>query len=74
MKHLGVDLKIKVKTEESGTDFYKYWEDAKVNVPVFMASLPTPITSCRRTTLNIVYNPRNTEIRQLDLTLGLGKF
>merc|ERR1719341_533669 len=72
MKHLGVDLKIKVKTEESGTDFYKYWEDAKVNVPVFMASLPTPITSCRRTTLNIVYNPRNTEIRQLDLTLGLG--
>merc|ERR1719341_1788396 len=37
-----------------------------------MASLPTPITSCRRTTLNIVYNPRNTEIRQLDLTLGLG--
>merc|ERR1740119_39857 len=72
MKHLGVDLKIKVKTEESGTDFYKYWEDLKANVPVFMATLPTPITSCRRTILSIVYNPRNTEVRQLDLTLGVG--
>ena len=67
-------MKIKVKTEETGVDFYKYWEDLKVNVPVFLTSLPTPITSSRRTTISILYNPRNSEAKELDLFVGLGKF
>ena len=66
-------MMVKVKTEESGIDLYKFWEDLKTNIPVFMASLPTPVTSCRRTTISVLYNPRNSEVKELDLTLGLGK-
>ena len=72
-KLFGVDMKVKVKTEESGIDILKYWEDLKTNVPVFMASFPTPITSNKRTTITISYNPRNSEVKELDLFLGLGK-
>merc|ERR1711931_198081 len=75
-KPFGLDLKLKVRTEESGSiDLYKMWDDLKTNVPVFLTTLPTPITACRRTNVQIVHYPSSSETKEMDfyLTVGYGE-
>jgi hypothetical protein len=71
-KPFGLDAKVQVKTEEAGIDLYKLWDDLKVNVPMFMGSLPNPVTSSKRTHVIISHNPQNSEIKQLDFSLNIG--
>lgn len=55
-------------------DVYKLWEDLKVNVPVFLTTLPTAIQSTsRRTTIRITYNPKTSTTKQFDFNFRLGK-
>ena len=72
-KPFGLDAKIQVKTEQSGTDLYKLWDDLKVNVPMFLGSLPNPVTSSKRTHVIITHNPQNSDVKQLDFLLKIGK-
>merc|ERR1711931_379388 len=75
-KPFGLDLKLKVRTEESGSiDLYKMWDDLKTNVPVFLTTLPTPITACRRTNVQIIHYPSSSETKEMDfyLTVGYGE-
>lgn len=55
-------------------DLYGLWEALKINVPVFTASLPTPITSSRRSTIQITYNPRTSETKEIDFSVAIGEF
>ena len=64
---------MQIKTEQSGTDLYKLWDVLKVNVPMFIGSLPNPVTSSKRTTIVISHNPQNSEVKQLDFLLNIGK-
>ena len=66
---------MKVRTEESGSiDLYKMWDDLKTNVPVFLTTLPTPITASRRTNVQIVHYPSSSETKEMDFYLTVGKF
>ena len=73
-KPFGLDAKLLVKTEQSGLDLYKLWDDLKVNAPMFLGSVPNPVTSSRRTHIAITHNPQNSEVKQLDFLLKIGKF
>jgi len=68
---VGIDLKMTGRTEESGMDVYKFWEDLKVHVPSFMASLPLPHSSAKRTTVTISYNPQTSEVKEINFYLGV---
>lgn len=72
-KPFGLDAKIKISTEESGIDLYKLWDELKTNVPVFLASLPNPITSSRRTIITLLHNLQNSEIKELNFFLSIGE-
>merc|ERR1711915_767089 len=67
----GIDLKMTGRTEESGMDVYKFWEDLKVHVPSFLASLPLPHSSAKRTTVIISYNPETSEVKEINFYLGV---
>jgi len=67
---LGLDVKVEYESEESSIDVYKLWEDLKTNVPVFLASLPTPITTGRRTSIKVYHNPSNSQVKELDFYLS----
>ena len=72
-KPFGLDAKIMVSTEESGIDLYKLWDELKTNGPVFLASLPNPIPSSRRTTITLLHNPQTSEVKELNFYLSLGE-
>merc|ERR1712168_1768679 len=64
-RELGIDMKLKMKTEESGFDIYKLFEAIKED------SLPVPVHSNKRTSVTVYYNPRGSEVKEIDFFLGL---
>merc|ERR1719474_1962710 len=64
-RELGVDMKLKMKTEESGLDIYKLFEAIKED------TLPVPVHSNKRTSVTVYYNPRGSEVKEIDFFLGM---
>merc|ERR1719378_680607 len=64
-RELGIDMKLKMKTEESGFDIYKLFEAIKEE------SLPVPVHSNKRTSVTVYYNPRGSEVKEIDFFLGM---
>ena len=67
-RELGVDMKLKMKTEESGLDIYKLFEAIKED------TLPVPVHSNKRTSVTVYYNPRGSEVKEIDFFLGMSKY
>merc|ERR1719309_1116539 len=64
-RELGIDMKLKMKTEESGLDIYKLFEAIKED------TLPVPVHSNKRTSVTVYYNPRASEVKEIDFFLGM---
>merc|ERR1712042_157632 len=74
-KPVGLDLLVKIETEELPLDTYKLYEDLKTNTPIIAGGLLTlPITPIRKTKLKVLFNPTTSETKEVDLylTVGLG--
>merc|ERR1711863_218859 len=74
-KPVGLDLLVKIETEELPLDTYKLYEDLKTNTPIITGGLLTlPITPIRKTKFKVLFNPTTSETKEVDLylTVGLG--
>merc|ERR1719309_937722 len=72
-KPLGLDIKLKMETEELPIDTYNMWELLKINTPlIFGGLLPLPLTTIKRTNLQLLHNPTTSEVKELDLHLTVG--
>merc|ERR1711915_958168 len=74
-KPFGLDMKLKIETEELPLDTYKLWEELRTTAPIIAGGLLTlPITTIRRTKLQVVFTPTTSEVKELDLyfTVGVG--
>merc|ERR1712142_554635 len=74
-KPIGLDLLVKIETEELPLDTYELYEDLKTNTPIIAGGLLTlPITPIRKTKLKVLFNPTTSETKEVDLylTVGLG--
>merc|ERR1712212_812923 len=74
-KPVGLDLLVKIETEELPLDTYKLYEDLKTNTPIIAGGFLTlPITPIRKTKLKVLFNPTTSETKEVDLylTVGLG--
>merc|ERR1711915_362057 len=74
-KPFGLDMKLKIATEELPLDTYKLWEELRTTAPIIAGGLLTlPITTIRRTKLQVVFTPTTSEVKELDLyfTVGVG--
>merc|ERR1711915_187462 len=74
-KPFGLDMKLKIATEELPLDTYKLWEELRTTAPIIAGGLLTlPITTIRKTKLQVVFTPTTSEVKELDLyfTVGVG--
>merc|ERR1711887_269719 len=72
-KPLGLDIKLKMETEELPIDTYNMWELLKINTPlIYGGLLPLPLTTIKRTNLQLLHNPTTSEVKELDLHLTVG--
>merc|ERR1711872_641193 len=74
-KPVGLDMLVKIETEELPLDIYRLYEDLKTNTPIIAGGLLTlPITPIRKTKLKVLFNPTTSETKEVDLylTVGLG--
>merc|ERR1711887_296007 len=72
-KQLGLDIKLKMETEELPIDTYNMWELLKINTPlIYGGLLPLPLTTIKRTNLKLLHNPTTSEVKELDLHLTVG--
>merc|ERR1711915_871155 len=56
--HLALDMKLKIETEELPLDTYKLWEELRTTAPIIAGGLLTlPITTIRKTRLQVVFTP-----------------
>ena len=69
-----MDVEAEVKTEEHKTDYFRSVEDLKKDVLSLLSGSPLPLTSCKRTTIQVKYNPKTSEIKETELYITLGRF
>ena len=69
-----MDVEAEVKTEEHKTDYFRSVEDLKKDVLSLLSGSPLPLTSCKRTTIEVKYNPKTSEIKETELYITLGRF
>lgn len=62
-----------MKTEESRMDYLRSVEDLKKDAHSLFSGYPFPLTSCKRTSIKIRYNPETSEIKEADMTISLGE-
>jgi hypothetical protein len=73
-KKLGVSIKLWAETDAKYADFYSYWQKIQKNrCPVFLTSLVVLPSSIRRSSLKVVYNPAESETKEISLHFDLGK-
>merc|ERR1712142_492747 len=74
-KPVGLDMLVKIETEELPLDTYSFFEELKISTPIITGGLLTlPITPIRKTKLKVLLNPTISETKEVDLylTVGLG--
>merc|ERR1711872_1030646 len=74
-KPVGLDMLVKIETEELPLDIYRLYEELKISTPIITGGLLTlPITPIRKTKLKVLFNPTTSETKEVDLylTVGLG--
>merc|ERR1712234_85727 len=74
-KPVGLDMLVKIETEELPLDTYSFVEKLRINTPIIAGGLLTlPITPIRKTKLKVLFNPTTSETKEVDLylTVGLG--
>ncbi len=69
-----MDVEAEVKTEEHKTDYLRSVEDLKKDILSLLSGSPLPLTSCKRTTIQVKYNPKTSEIKETELYITLGRF
>merc|ERR1711872_302509 len=74
-KPMGLDMLVKIETEELPLDTYNFFEKLRINTPIIAGGLLTlPITPIRKTKFKVLFNPTTSETKEVDLylTVGLG--
>merc|ERR1711872_605715 len=74
-KPVGLDMLVKIETEELSLDTYSFFEKLRINTPIIAGGLLTlPITPIRKTIFKVLFNPTTSETKEFDLyvTVGLG--
>merc|ERR1712234_80940 len=74
-KPMGLDMLVKIETEELPLDTYSFFEKLRINTPIIAGGLLTlPITPIRKTKFKVLFNPTTSETKEVDLylTVGLG--
>merc|ERR1711872_294483 len=74
-KPMGLDMLVKIETEELPLDTYNFFEKLRINTPIIAGGLLTlPITPIRKTKFKVLFNPTTSETKEGDLylTVGLG--
>merc|ERR1711872_262485 len=74
-KPVGLDMLVKIETEELPLDTYSFFEKLRINTPFIAGGLLTlPITPIRKTIFKVLFNPTTSETKEVDLyvTVGLG--
>merc|ERR1712198_47432 len=74
-KPVGLDMLVKIETEELPLDTYSFFEKLRINTPIIAGGLLTlPITPIRKTIFKVLFNPTTSETKEVDLyvTVGLG--
>merc|ERR1711970_1201157 len=74
-KPMGLDMLVKIETEELPLDTYSFFEKLRITTPIIAGGLLTlPITPIRKTKLKVLFNPTTSETKEVDLylTVGLG--
>merc|ERR1711872_561707 len=74
-KPMGLDMLVKIETEELPLDTYNFFEKLRINTPIIAGGLLTlPITPIRKTKFKVLFNPTTSETKEADLyhTVGLG--
>merc|ERR1711887_348078 len=74
-KPVGLDMLVKIETEELPLDIYRLYEELRISTPIITGGLLTlPITPIRKTKLKVLFNPTTSETKEVDLylTVGLG--
>ncbi len=69
-----MDIEAEVKTEEQLNDYLRSVEDLKNDVFSLLSGSPLPLTSCKRTTIQVKYNPKTSETKETELYITLGRF
>merc|ERR1711915_574601 len=74
-KPVGLDMLVKIETEELPLDIYRLYEELRISTPIITGGLLTlPISPIRKTKLKVLFNPTTSETKEVDLylTVGLG--
>lgn len=72
-KHVGLSSKLIAETDAKFVDVYSYWQKIKQHGPASIASLGLLPSSIRKTSTKVVYNPTESETKELSLHFTLGK-
>merc|ERR1719457_399471 len=67
-----MDIEAEVKTEEQLNHYLRSVEDLKNDVFSLLSGSPLPLTSCKRTTIQVKYNPKTSETKETELYITLG--
>jgi hypothetical protein len=73
-KKTGLSVKLLAETDAKYVDFYSYWEKLKMRSPVALTSVDVLPSCIRRSSIKIVYNPAESDTKEVSLHFSLGKF
>ena len=71
-KKLGLSIKLIAESDAKFVDLYSYWEKVKQHSLVSIFSLGQLPSSIRKMSTKIVYNPTESETKELSLNFSLG--
>jgi hypothetical protein len=72
-KKVGLSCKLNAESDAKYVDLYSYWEKIKQHCPLSDFSLGLLPSSIRKTSTKIVYNPIESETKELSIQFNLGK-
>ena len=72
-RKVGLSLKLNAESDAKYVDLYSYWEKIKQHSPLSVSSLGLLPSSIRKMSTKIVYNPIESETKELSLQFSLGK-
>ncbi len=72
-RKVGLSCKFNAESDAKYIDLYSYWEKIKQHSPLSVFSLGLLPSSIRKTSTMIVYNPIESETKDLTIQFNLGK-
>ena len=73
-KRMGLSVKLSAETDAKYADFYSYWQKFQMRQsPIAISTFAALPSSIRRSSLKIVYNPAESETKEISLHFSLGQ-